>query len=84
VAIEPEPGVEYATRFVGTRLVAGEPGEVGALLAETGSNPAAYDFRGDELYVRAVVVSSRAHPNPYAAGDREMAWLQPELPGRRR
>ena len=44
----------------------------------TGS-PASYTFRGDELYVRAVVVSSRPHPDPYAEGDFETAWLQPVL-----
>jgi hypothetical protein len=38
---------------------------------------ARYVARGDEIYVRARVVSSRLHPNPFAAGDREMAWTQP-------
>ena len=32
---------------------------------------------GDELYVRARVTSSRKHPNPFAEGDMEMAWVQP-------
>lgn len=73
-----EPGVTYTTRFIGTR--AGGP--VGEVLHETIANPAAYRFRGDEFYVRAVVVSSRPHPNPFAVGEREMAWVQPVVRAR--
>jgi len=36
-------------------------------------------LKGDELYVRARIISSKLHPNPYAAGDRETAWTQPLL-----
>jgi hypothetical protein len=49
------------------------------VLAETKSNPAAYAFTGEELYVRAQVVSSEDHPNPYAKGDKQRAWVQPVL-----
>ena len=73
VDIEAEPGVTYTTRFIGTR----EGGAVGELLLETRANPAEYELAGDELYVRAVVTSSRPHPNPAAAGDFEKAWTQP-------
>ena len=31
----------------------------------------------DELYVRAKITSDRLHPNPFLAGDRECAWVQP-------
>jgi hypothetical protein len=79
VDVAAEPGVTYRTRFVGTRVVDGVAGEVGAVLHETTDVPAEYRFTGDELYVRAVVVSDRPHPNPYAAGDLETAWLQPAL-----
>jgi hypothetical protein len=81
IRIQAEEGVEYTTRFIGTRMngeTAGEPGEV---LLETTRNPARYRFAGDELYVRAKVVSSKPHPNPYAAGDVECAWIQPVRPG---
>jgi len=78
VAVAAEAGVEYTVRFVGTRrLPGGRLGPVGEILLETRENPAVYSFRGDELYVRARVESSRLHPNPYAPGDHEMAWLQP-------
>jgi len=45
----------------------------------TNDNPAIYKFKGDELYIRAKIISSRKHPNPYAEGDFEMAWTQPIL-----
>lgn len=77
VAIETEPGLEYTTEFIGTRRGSDE---IGAVLARTSENPAHYEFSGDELYVRARVVSSRLHPNPFAEGDRETAWVQPVQP----
>lgn len=77
VAIEAEPDTAYTTRFIGTRRLADGLGPVGEHLLETQENPAIYTYRGDELYVRAVVVSSREHPNPFAAGDLETAWTQP-------
>ncbi len=79
VHVAMEPGVSYLTRFIGTRVSAGGEREIGAVLEETSSNPATYRFRGDELYVRAVVLSDRPHPNPYASSDLECAWLQPVL-----
>ena len=50
---------------------------IGKVYYETDENPAVYRIRGDELYIRARVVSSKPHTNPFAAGDREMAWTQP-------
>jgi len=45
------------------------------------AGPAAtYRFRGDEIYVRARVLSSRPHPNGYAPADYESAWVQPVVP----
>ncbi len=41
-----------------------------------GINPI-YQFTGRELYVRAVVTSSRKHPNPGEADEYERAWVQP-------
>jgi hypothetical protein len=51
--------------------------EVGCVLHETDRNPAVYTFTGDELYVRAKVVSSKLKPDPFKEGDLEMAWTQP-------
>ncbi|UCD76428.1 MAG: hypothetical protein JSV91_05780 [Phycisphaerales bacterium] len=77
VEIESKEGVEFTTQFIGTRMTAGGPGNVGEILAETTENPAVYEFAGDELYVRAKVVSSELHPNPHREGDHQCAWLQP-------
>jgi hypothetical protein len=81
VDIAAEPGLAYRTEFIGARRAAkGQTPETGVVLAATEDDPAVYRFRGDELYVRARVISSRAHPRPYRDGDREMAWGQPFSP----
>lgn len=49
----------------------------GVLLQESEGPEAYYEFRGDELYVRAVVVSDRPHPDPVEDGERQRAWTQP-------
>jgi hypothetical protein len=75
VKVRSEPGVSYSTRFIGTR----RGGEPGALLMESEAAESTYEFKGDELYVRATIVSSRLHPNGYSAGDLESAWVQPAV-----
>ncbi len=51
--------------------------ELGQVLAEVKGNSAVYPLKGNEIYVRAKVVSSRLKVNPYAEGDFETAWVQP-------
>lgn len=54
--------------------------EIGKVVHEvTGTEPS-YRMTGKELYVRARVTSSTPHPNPFQAGDFEMAWTQPVVP----
>ncbi len=72
IRIQPEEGVQYVTEFVGTRGV-----EVGVVLHSSAELQSSYNFQGDELFVRARVRSDKIHPNPFAEGDFEMAWLQP-------
>jgi len=67
-----ESGVTYKTEFIAT-LKEGEPGEVVGQSTEL--NPS-YTLTGKELYVRARVTSSKAHPNPSYEGEKEMAWTQ--------
>jgi hypothetical protein len=50
---------------------------VGETLQRVEGARARYVAKGDEIYVRARVTSTRLHPNPFAKGDREMAWTQP-------
>ena len=68
-------GVEYETRFVGTRR--GTPDKPGEIFATVIGLEASYRLEGDELYVRAVVTSSVVHPNPSYKDQREQAWTQP-------
>ncbi len=51
--------------------------DVGQVFKSESGTQASYRFSGDELYVRAVITSSRRHPNPSELGDFEQAWVQP-------
>lgn len=55
--------------------------DVGEVFHETTGASATYRFTGDEIYVRARIVSSELHPNPFATGERKKAWVQPVIPG---
>jgi len=54
--------------------------DLGEVLAEVRGLTPRYTLHGDELYVRARVVSSRVKPNASVPGEREMAWTQPVRP----
>ena len=51
--------------------------DVGTVLAEVKGPKASYTLRGDEIYVRAKIVSSKSKPNASVAGEVEAAWTQP-------
>jgi hypothetical protein len=51
--------------------------DVGAVLAEVKGTTASYTLRGDELYVRARVISTKPKVNGSVAEEFEMAWTQP-------
>ncbi len=51
--------------------------DVGAVLAEAEGVNASYTLRGDELYVRAKIISSKQKVNGSVAGEFETAWTQP-------
>ncbi len=51
--------------------------QIGKVLAKVSGTKAEYQLTGDELYVRAVVTSSRAPENPSFENQREQAWTQP-------
>ncbi len=55
--------------------------EIGKIVHVASGTEVGYTFRGDELYVRAVVVSDVPHPNPTVPDDVQRAWTQPILPG---
>ena len=59
-----------------TRIYSDDSGEV----FKTVEGPTGgFEFSGDELYVRAVVTSSKKHPNPSQLGEMERAWVQPTV-----
>lgn len=55
--------------------------DVGTVLATEHGARAEYRLRGDELYVRARVTSSREQQRSPVAGDKERAWTQPLVVG---
>lgn len=60
----------------GTRLYSDDIGEV---FSTVEGETAEYKFAGNEIYVRATVVSDRKHPNPSEVGEVERAWVQPAV-----
>lgn len=71
VAVHDSAGVPVTRRY---------SQDVGAILSEMLGTTASYTMRGDELYVRARIASTRAKANPSYAGEVEMAWTQPVQP----
>ncbi len=51
--------------------------DVGALLAKVEGTSASYTFKGDEIYVRARVTSSKPKTDAVHEGEVEKAWVQP-------
>ena len=51
--------------------------DIGVVLAEVEGTSPSYTFSGDEIYVRARVISSKIKANPYRQGEYETAWVQP-------
>ncbi len=51
--------------------------DIGKVFCRIDGHAAKYCFQGDELYVRARIMSSRKHPNPSEVGELERAWTQP-------
>lgn len=54
--------------------------QIGRILAEKRGAVAGYNLTGNEIYVRAKVISTKPKDNPFAAGDVEVAWTQPVIP----
>ena len=96
LTIRPEPNVSYTTLFMGTRwrdagLDNSSPGtgpmrrvrnDVGLIFAEVAGTSPSYTLQGDEMYVRAKVISSKASANSYRRHELEVAWTQPHIPKR--
>ena len=53
--------------------------DIGAVLATVKGAKARYEMQSDDIYVRARVTSSAAHPNPSEVGESQRAWVQPVI-----
>ena len=54
--------------------------DVGKVLKSVSGLTATYEFQGNEIFVRALITSSRRHPNSGVPGEMERAWVQPVQP----
>lgn len=54
--------------------------DIGEVLKAVKGLRASYSFSGDEIYVRAKVISSKLKANPYSTDELEMGWTQPVVP----
>jgi hypothetical protein len=68
VEIEDEHGASVLHRY---------SDEIGEVLAEVPGAAPSYACTGDEIYVRARIVSTTLKKNPYREGEHETAWVQP-------
>lgn len=78
IAVKEEESVEYEIQFIGTMTE--EPSETGVLLDSQKGAEASYEMSGEELFVRAKVISDKKKENPYKEGEKEVAWVQPVVP----
>ena len=51
--------------------------EIGQVLKSVEGLTPAYELTGQELYVRAVVTSSKPPHDPSFTGQKQQAWIQP-------
>lgn len=51
--------------------------DIGKVFSTVKGTKAVYKLKGDELYVRARISSTKIKANPYRAGEFEQAWTQP-------
>jgi len=81
LAIAPDGGAKFTTRFVGTLAPeAGQPvpaDAIGVTFKSVEGLEASYQLTGRELYVRAVVISDQDPVNPSYQGQKRQAWTQP-------
>ena len=91
LSIAKQAGETYTTKFIGTRRAydasSSDRGgdrvtrtyskDIGEVFAEIQGETPEYRFRGDELYVRAIVTSSAGHHDPSFDGQKKQAWTQP-------
>ncbi len=74
LSVETEVGIEYQIQFIGLKKGADKTD----VLQESTAVKATYRWTGEELFVRAKVISNKLQRNPFRTGDVECAWTQPD------
>lgn len=78
LSIVPEENVTYRTEFIATLAGdAKDTSRIGKVVAESNGLNAVYQQTDRELYIRAVVHSTKKHPDPSFENQVEQAWTQP-------
>jgi len=82
LSIAAKPNTTYTTQFVGVQISDAQADKkvtatIGTVFACTKNHNPRYELTGNELFVRAVVTSSKKHPDPSFADQHEQAWTQP-------
>ena len=76
--IQPEENVTYTTSFIATLKSEGSDRErIGQQVHSSNDLSPSYQMKGNELYVRAVVTSSKPHQDPSFKDQHQQAWTQP-------
>jgi hypothetical protein len=75
IEVKPETGVNYTIEFVGVIKGAGQS----TVLKRVNGTKGKFKLTSRHDFVRARVTSDKVKPNPYKAGEFEMAWTQPVL-----
>ncbi len=75
--IRPNGEETFTTQLIGTRRIGDRLGPIGEVLAEKSGTGVEFQIPDDALYARAMIQSSRSHPNPSFEGQKEQVWTQP-------
>ncbi|MBD3615454.1 MAG: histidinol-phosphatase [Gracilimonas sp.] len=76
IKIDPELGVNYKTQFIGT--LTNDVETPGKILSEKDGIEPTYKITGNELFIRAKVISDKKKENYIEEEEFEAAWIQPE------
>jgi len=82
IKIKPDGNATYMTQFIGTpRGIADiSSDQVGMTFATVSGRNPTYTLTGNELYVRALIISSKPPVNPSLKDQKKQAWTQPVVP----
>ena len=64
------------TEFVGVKKGSGKS----EILKEASTRIVEYEFTGEEMFVRARIMSNKLKLDPFQVGEYESAWTQPVIP----